>query len=368
MEAHSGFKWRCTGCDELFTRSSTTHKCDGRKHTMECYKEVMVDDMRSSVCGAPAKELYEKYREEKLPQTVTYLYRQRVQGKKRMRSLSPSPPPVSPVPQPVSPVPPTPEKISKKAETTRSALDPSQYSDVSDEEMIEGAESGSGSLPPSPQITLEDVRNVVCENSGESQENQETDVGQQNQREPQESVSNHEAPALGSESQPCTSLTSVSTPGDAPSTSSETIKAKSNDGESESESCASDCEECERKAQAAMPRVVRAAKDILNYQDRVIKLNVGGKEFMTTQDSLIREKDTIFHHMMNLPQRPKEATFFIDRDPKYFHLILNYLRRNGNFKKALLPREPKDLEEMLLEVEYYNLGELGKLIRKRMEH
>eukprot|EP01006_Ploeotia_vitrea_P001483 TRINITY_DN104933_c0_g1_i1.p1 TRINITY_DN104933_c0_g1~~TRINITY_DN104933_c0_g1_i1.p1 ORF type:complete len:344 (-),score=29.73 TRINITY_DN104933_c0_g1_i1:139-1038(-) len=73
--------------------------------------------------------------------------------------------------------------------------------------------------------------------------------------------------------------------------------------------------------------------------DRVI-LNVGGTKFETSRQTMLTEPDTFFHSMLhsgvwepnhihvNDETGEQEAgEYFIDRDPRFFCEILNYLRR-----------------------------------------
>ncbi len=76
---------------------------------------------------------------------------------------------------------------------------------------------------------------------------------------------------------------------------------------------------------------------------QVVQLNVGGKHFSTTSATI---------RSMNISES------FIDRDPTFFHYILNYLR-NGC---VVLPNETDELEQLSVEAEYYGVDELVKEI------
>ena len=71
--------------------------------------------------------------------------------------------------------------------------------------------------------------------------------------------------------------------------------------------------------------------------------------------------------MVELIPDPTSDTLFKDRDPKFFALILNYLRRSGKLTKGLVPRENRELTELLEEAEHYNLPGLCPAIQKRMD-
>ena len=72
----------------------------------------------------------------------------------------------------------------------------------------------------------------------------------------------------------------------------------------------------------------------------VIKLNVGGKEFMTTLGTLRSDQNSMlanifFSDSNGRVQATQDANgvFFIDRCPKYFAVILNFLR-SGKLEKG----------------------------------
>ena len=69
-------------------------------------------------------------------------------------------------------------------------------------------------------------------------------------------------------------------------------------------------------------------------EDARIKLDVGGREFQTTVQTLTSEPGSMLEAMFSgrfAVQREEDQTVFLDRDPTYFATILNYLRdRNKN--------------------------------------
>ena len=88
----------------------------------------------------------------------------------------------------------------------------------------------------------------------------------------------------------------------------------------------------------------------------LVKLNVGGREFWTSRDTLTGRGPNMLASMIQYPKPGAliDDAYFIDRDPDTFRWILNYLRGS----KAL-PR--KDSVEMCLikeEAEYFAMDEL----------
>ena len=63
--------------------------------------------------------------------------------------------------------------------------------------------------------------------------------------------------------------------------------------------------------------------------DKWIKLNVGGQPFMTSKSTLEKEPESMICRMVlgELPSlKDENGAILIDRSPKYFDKILNYLR------------------------------------------
>lgn len=62
-----------------------------------------------------------------------------------------------------------------------------------------------------------------------------------------------------------------------------------------------------------------------------VKLNIGGTVFMTTLETLTREKDNFFSAMFSEQfntQPDEDGEHFIDRNPTMFPYILDYLRNS----------------------------------------
>ena len=88
----------------------------------------------------------------------------------------------------------------------------------------------------------------------------------------------------------------------------------------------------------------------------LVKLNVGGEIFWTTDDTLTSRGPNMLSCMIQHPNPARKVgdALFIDRDPKAFRWILNYLRGS-----RVLPR--KNSPDMYLvkeEAEYYAIDSL----------
>jgi len=78
---------------------------------------------------------------------------------------------------------------------------------------------------------------------------------------------------------------------------------------------------------------------------RIVKLNIGGTIF-TTSLSTLTSQETFFSAMLSGSfdiVEDENGAYFIDRDPRNFHLILNYLRGQEIFFDDLSPMQIKEL-------------------------
>jgi len=88
----------------------------------------------------------------------------------------------------------------------------------------------------------------------------------------------------------------------------------------------------------------------------IVKLNIGGRVFLTTQSTLTDSGNNMLSALIqhSNPAQLIDGHYFIDRDPETFRWILSYLRGS-----KVLPH--KDSNEMALlreEAEYFALDEL----------
>lgn len=103
--------------------------------------------------------------------------------------------------------------------------------------------------------------------------------------------------------------------------------------------------------------------EILDSNNKIVKLNIGGKIFPTKISSLVKIKDTLFYNMFSqsnhsISEGPCKELFF-DRSYSLFQVILDYLR-TGKF--SLNNFSIFDLEDLKLECEYYGITEIFKRI------
>ncbi|CAO4367724.1 unnamed protein product [Caenorhabditis nigoni] len=91
----------------------------------------------------------------------------------------------------------------------------------------------------------------------------------------------------------------------------------------------------------------------------IVKLNVGGTIFQTTKSTLTK-LNGYFKTMLETRKpiaKDESGAIFIDRDPTYFRLILNFMR-DGHVN---LQKYSEDVKEIEREAEYYLLYGLAEL-------
>ena len=90
---------------------------------------------------------------------------------------------------------------------------------------------------------------------------------------------------------------------------------------------------------------------------KVIELNVGGRVFATSLQTLNKDPTSMLAAMFSGRiglARDKVGRFFVDRDGRYFHLILNYLR-DGT---CTIPPSSHAFQELRREAEFFRLESL----------
>ena len=65
--------------------------------------------------------------------------------------------------------------------------------------------------------------------------------------------------------------------------------------------------------------------------ESIVSLNVGGTVFQTSPSTMLKYPGSKFEKMFNEDQRNKNLTFFLDEDPEYFQIVLNFLRKGKLF-------------------------------------
>lgn len=108
-----------------------------------------------------------------------------------------------------------------------------------------------------------------------------------------------------------------------------------------------------RQEKAAIEEITKTLRQI--HFSSKIKLNVGGKIYKTTLDTLRKDPDSMLNAMFSgkfeLKADEEDGAYFIDRDGKLFRYILNYLR-DGDL---LYPEDQTAKEQLLKEAKFYQV-------------
>eukprot|EP01006_Ploeotia_vitrea_P067155 TRINITY_DN96548_c0_g1_i1.p1 TRINITY_DN96548_c0_g1~~TRINITY_DN96548_c0_g1_i1.p1 ORF type:complete len:400 (+),score=17.10 TRINITY_DN96548_c0_g1_i1:73-1272(+) len=106
----------------------------------------------------------------------------------------------------------------------------------------------------------------------------------------------------------------------------------------------------------------RVSRTCPTGSDAVVKLNIGGQVFSTTEGTLLSEKETFFWAMLHSGQwNPDDSAnreYFVDRSPAVFSTVLEYLRTGRPVGTAHLT----DQEFQLLQedVDFYQISSFFK--------
>ncbi|XP_075715613.1 BTB/POZ domain-containing protein KCTD8 [Rhinoderma darwinii] len=99
----------------------------------------------------------------------------------------------------------------------------------------------------------------------------------------------------------------------------------------------------------------------------VVELNVGGQVYVTKYSTLTSVPESTLYSMFsrnNVKELPRDnrSRFFIDRDGFLFRYVLDFLRD----KQLSLPDHFPEKERLLREAEYFQLGDLVKLLTPKV--
>lgn len=111
-------------------------------------------------------------------------------------------------------------------------------------------------------------------------------------------------------------------------------------------------------------------KGMAEQQFQRVILNIGGKKFETSNPTLSSDPSSILAHlvMKNSPMKPYDLNgiqmYFIDRNPRYFDFILDYLR-SPNSISQILPNDRTMLRQLHVEASWYGLTGLTENIENK---
>ena len=107
-----------------------------------------------------------------------------------------------------------------------------------------------------------------------------------------------------------------------------------------------------RKEQEAFDAVAKKLEHV--HFSKTLKLNIGGKLFITSLETMKKDPGSMLHAMFSgrFDTKPAEdGSYFIDRGGTHFRYILNYLRTG----QLVVPEDKIVRKELLTEAEFYQI-------------
>ncbi|KAI7893188.1 uncharacterized protein EV154DRAFT_561645 [Mucor mucedo] len=102
----------------------------------------------------------------------------------------------------------------------------------------------------------------------------------------------------------------------------------------------------------------------MRFQSEKVRLNVGGNIFETSLSTLRRDTNSLLATMFS-GKHPimaeSDGSYFIDRDPSHFRLVLNYLR-DLRIPPTIL-QDVRIRQELFQEAKYYSIDGLVKILQ-----
>ncbi|XP_062569686.1 uncharacterized protein LOC134231735 [Saccostrea cucullata] len=105
-------------------------------------------------------------------------------------------------------------------------------------------------------------------------------------------------------------------------------------------------------------------KDMMARQKEIITLDVGGTKFTTTKSTLQEDPSSL---LAALSSKTSE-TLFIDRNPKHFPVILDFLRNGCCTSDLVLPASFHAIKELYQECVFYELDNLTKHLEPLLKY
>jgi len=122
----------------------------------------------------------------------------------------------------------------------------------------------------------------------------------------------------------------------------------------------------DRQADSKETRSVQGSGDSRGSMNDIICLNVGGRKFETTRQTLLHDKGSMLAKMFD-PESPlspgvmREGAYFLDRDPCSFSGVLSFLRTG-----QLLPLQGSSIEALKAEAQFFGITSLEESIEAKV--
>lgn len=127
-----------------------------------------------------------------------------------------------------------------------------------------------------------------------------------------------------------------------------------------------------QQEQKQLEQAKQRGPEIIHAQEPVT-VEVGGEKFRTELRTLSKCEGSVFPALVDTLQRKRkdkdknerDPYIFIDRDGRHFRFILNFMRQGKQVMRSSAMRNPDSyvLEEILAEVQYYQMAELERLVK-----
>jgi len=111
-------------------------------------------------------------------------------------------------------------------------------------------------------------------------------------------------------------------------------------------------------------RLDERAERIFSNQNNIVRFNIGGKKFATTETTLRETKGTLFTKLLESGKVDLKDEIFFDRSPRMFPLIIEYLRNKKITYKGI---SKEDLEVLRSDAEYYQIAEIQEYLDSKLK-
>ena len=107
----------------------------------------------------------------------------------------------------------------------------------------------------------------------------------------------------------------------------------------------------------------------ITHANEILRIDVGGSKFTTSKSTLMAEKETYFHGLLANSDwaADEDGEFFIDRNPQFFGVILDYLRSVAAKAPEIKLNDLSESEKLQLlgDAEFYQIGSLINCLMER---
>lgn len=106
------------------------------------------------------------------------------------------------------------------------------------------------------------------------------------------------------------------------------------------------------------------AEEFKKNKNAIVRFNINGKPFTTSVKTLLSKKDTIFYKLVLNNQFDFKSEIYLDRCPKAFSIILNFLRYDMTDISNL---SIEDVSDLIIEANYFGITELVDMSKELLK-